>query len=145
MRTVFCRVLKAPFPGDELRLCYTTAHGGMTEAAYLVKKSDFYRVVSDAEASTAEVDGRKVDRYVPGPDDEDRTPVNYLLLSEPEMREAIASKLSEAIGRQWTGELFACKVRRDEIVITCSQDDIKFFPMRNGAEAAGREYLEVEH
>ncbi len=145
MRTVFCRVLKVPAKGDELRLFYTTSHGGMTEASYRVKNSDFYRTVSDEEAALAETDGRKVDRYVPGPDDEDRTPVNYLILNEKEQCELIARKLSESIGGQWTGELFSCRVRSDEIVITCSQDDITFHPMHNGTEAAGREYLEVEH
>ena len=110
MRTIFCRVLKVPKDGDELRLFYTGSRGGMTEAAYKVR---------------------------------DKAPVGGN--SEPMTVEEVAQGLANAIGGSWTGELFSCRVRGDEIVITCGHDDITFHPMHNGTEAAGREYLQVEH
>lgn len=122
MRSIFCRVIKVPPVGSELRLCYTAARGGRTEAVYKVRSQTMIPTEYD-----------------------DNDSVTVQGIDRPPTAEEIADGLSSAIGSQWTGELFSCKARRDEIVITCGHDDISFYPMHNGTVEAGREYLQVEY
>jgi hypothetical protein len=40
--------------------------------------------------------------------------------------------------------MFSAQSRRDEVIITCNLNDVRFFPMLNGTEAAGKEIIEIE-
>ena len=137
MKTVFCRVIGSPAPGDDLRICYTAPRGGRTEAAYAVVKADFWRPLNEGET----VAGRETWTLQPDPD---VPPDVRVRCTDEEVAEKVATKLADMISRQWKGEMFGVKVRKNEVILTCAHDDVTFYSMLNGTEAAGRLVLEVE-
>jgi hypothetical protein len=138
MKSVFCQVLAAPKDGDELRICYThKARGGMTEAAIKIGRDHFWRQLKEGEQAGK----REVWNFQPDPN----VPVTvFVAMTESETCTAIAASLADIITRLWTGEMFSCKARNNELVITTSDDDVIFFPMLNGTKEAGLDVVTVE-
>jgi hypothetical protein len=137
MKTVFCRVLKAPQAGDDIRICYTGPRGGMTEAAHIVQTSDLWRRLAPSESPA----GRQTWTKQDNPEDE---PAIFVLTDGDDALGYFAKILADVISRQWSGEMFAARARGTEIIITCQQDDQTFFAMMNGTTERGAEYIAVE-
>jgi hypothetical protein len=137
MKPVFCRILKAPKIGDDLRLNVTEPRGGRTEACHLVSRKDLWRPLAEGESAG--------DRETWIEQHEPHEPaVTWIKLTEAESCEKVAQGLAQTIGATWDGEMFRAHARKDEIVITCQMDKHTFYPMLNGTEAAGKEIVEVE-
>lgn len=139
MKAAFFRVIKAPAIGDDIRICYTDlARGGRGEAPYIVKRKDVWRPVGQDE----DIAGRETWTEQIEPEN---PPTVYVKRSDEEMLQHIAEQLGEMIKRTWENEMFGCQVRPKgaEVVITYSHNQ-QFFPMHNGTERAGNEYLVID-
>jgi hypothetical protein len=137
MKTVFCRIIKPAAAGDDLRVCYTAPRGGRTEAAYVVEKADLWRALREGE----EINGRETWTIQPEPD---APPDVRVKCTDEEMAEKLAANIGDMISRKWVGEMFGCKVRKNEVILTCLHDDVTFFAMLNGTEEKGKTVIEVE-
>ena len=141
MKPVFCRILKAPKSGDDLRLCVTEPRGGRTDACHLVNHNDLWRPLKEGEAI-----GDRENYTSQYYDDaaEALVQTTYVKFSDKEACENVAKGLAQTIGSQWDGEMFKAHARKDEIVIVCQMDRHRFLPELNGTEAAGKEVIEIE-
>lgn len=146
MKTIFVRLLKLPQRGDELRLVHTHAdRGGASEAACPIGLQHFWR----QRKETVDDNGKPVYEDTNGREtwnkqvDPDLPPDVYIKLTEDESRAAVMAALGKIIGDGW-GDLFHCRVRGDELVITVTDDKIVFYPMLNGTSTDGARYVEIE-
>lgn len=137
MKSVICTIKKLPTLGDEIRICYTASRGGMTEAAYKVAERDFWRQATPADDSSGR-ETKTVRRDINEPEE------TYVKLDDEEIKAKAASELAGLISRSWSGDLVGVKAKGDTLIITCAQDDLRFFPMVNGTRAAGEEYMSIE-
>jgi hypothetical protein len=137
VKTIFARVKPAALlEGDEIRICYTASRGGCTEAGYKVKKEDLWRPIREGETSFDA-------KWIVQPDP-NQPAITKVPCAPDELAEVIAEKLTDAIARVWSGELFKATRRKNELVLTVAMDDQTFFPMLNGTRQAGEEVIEIE-
>lgn len=138
MKALFCKIKKLPEIGDDLRICYShIQRGGRSEACCTLNRTHFWRPVNGNE----DLNGREMWKEQLEPN---LPPAIWVKLTDDEAKEQIIATLASAISNSWTGELFACKARGDELVITSLDDGLKFFPMLNGRIEDGHDFIEIE-
>lgn len=137
MKSVLCTINKLPNMGDEIRIVYTATRGGMTEASYKVSERDFWRRATDGE----DLHGREKKIVAAALDEPE---ITYIKLTDEEIKQKAAQEIAGVISRSWSGDLIGVKAKGDTLIITCAQDDLRFFPMVNGTRAAGEEYMSIE-
>ena len=136
MDAAFCRVVEIPEIGDDLRVSVSDRrHGGRTDAAYIVKLTDFWRPLR-ADEDPADREIKTVQRDI------DEPAVTYVKRTDQEMLEHIARQLGEEV-KGWQSDMFGCTTRRNELIITYTHD-LAFSAIRNGTHADAIGYLEID-
>src|SRR5229473_1139273 len=114
MNSIFATVTKIPKLGDEVRICHThITRGGRSDVSCMMKREHFWRPITKDE----KVNRRETWIQQPEPTD---LRITWVKMTADETKTAIAAAIVKTVTEQWSNELFSCKARGPEIVITCN-------------------------